>query len=106
MNEDIIKDEITIRVSSLIDLLSFPLAVQMQYIRHCEKQGYTENEINPNRAKLFENLKYAFCGYVTDDFTFDLDINGFDIAEAEWARDYLKLYYLSNRENILKKEMV
>jgi len=39
MNEDIIKDEITIRVSSLIDLLSFPLAVQMQYIVIVRNRG-------------------------------------------------------------------
>ena len=95
MKENIIKDVIEIRVSSLIELLCVPFAVHMQSIRYLESQGYSRKEIQPNRERIGEYLGLAFDGYIVDEFGTNLDLKGLDIEELLWAKDYLELYYLN-----------
>ena len=101
MKENIIgvvssEETVTIKVSTLIDLLTVPTAIRMQSIRADEEQGFSQKELHPNREDLTKYLECALSGgYVVPCFTTELGLKGLGNNQIGWARDYLILLYES-----------
>lgn len=101
MKENIIgvvshEETVTIKVSSLIDLLVVPTAIRMQSIREDEEQGYSQKDMHPNREDLTKLLECALSGgYVAPFFTTELGLKGLGRNQIGWARDYLILLHES-----------
>lgn len=99
MKENIIgvvslEETVTIKVSTLIDLLTVPVAIRMQSIRADEEQGFSQKELHPNREDLTKYLECALSGgYVVPCFTTELGLKGLGNNQIGWARDYLCLLY-------------